>query len=145
MRSPRVFISYAHSSTEHKAWVKKLADALREQSIEITLDQDNLRLGQLIDKFQRDGISNSDRVLVICSETYVEKCDTDPASGSGREKDIMRLFLTEDSGTIKFVPLIRDNPANKLPACLKDRLWLNASANAEFDNIVKSLAKEFKK
>ena len=142
--NPRVFISYARSSDEHMAWVKKLADALRESSISVTLDQDDLRFGQLIDKFQRDGISKADRVLVVCSDTYVAKCDTDRDSGAGREKELMELVLNKEKETIKFIPLLRDNPLKNMPSCLKGRLWLDASVDARFDDTIGQLITELR-
>ena len=57
---------HVHSTPEHKEWVKKLSDVLKANSIHTILDQENLRLGQLIDEFQKDGIGRADRVLVIC-------------------------------------------------------------------------------
>lgn len=140
--NPRVFISYAHSNADHMEWVKKLADALRRRSIAVTLDQDDLHLGQLIDKFQRDGISQADRVLVICTETYVAKCDIDRDSGAGQEKALIQLEVENQSQTIKFIPILRDNPSRVMPFCLNKRLWLDASVDAHFDNTIERLVYE---
>jgi hypothetical protein len=99
MADPRVFISYAHSTAARKAWVKKLADALRRSPISVTLDQDDLHLGQLSAKFQRDGIAQADRVRVICSDRYVDRCDADPCSGVAQEKALMSIELQRNEGT----------------------------------------------
>lgn len=141
----RVFISYAHASEEHQVWVKKLADSLRTQSILVTLDQDDLRLGQLIRKFQSEGISLADRVLVICSESYVEKCDTDKASGAGQEKELIGVEVKGDQGTVKFIPILRNNQTANMPLCLRGRLWLDGNRDQDFDDMVKRLSAEIKR
>jgi hypothetical protein len=143
MTKRRVFISYAHANSEHKRWVSSLAVALRAHSLDVKLDQDDLRLGQLIDKFQRDGISLADRVVVVCSDAYVAKCDTDRNSGAGQEKALMTAEMKRDSGTIKFIPLKRDNSSGVLPSCLGGRLWLDA--NGDFDDVVRALVEEIEK
>lgn len=143
-RRIKIFVSYAHSSKEHMAWVKNLAELLRDESFDVTLDQDDLRLGELIEKFQREGISQADRVLVVCSETYVAKCDTDRKSGAGMEKAVMELVLWNNPGTIKFIPLIRDNPTKKMPSCLTGRLWLDANDDEKLADAVKALVKELR-
>jgi hypothetical protein len=138
----KVFISYAHVSDAHKAWVKNLADSLEAKSLDVILDQDDLRLGQLIQKFQSDGIESADRVLVICSAAYVAKCDTDPNSGAGQEKALMQIELSANQETIKFIPLLKDNPERKMPSCLKGRLWLDASNDTYFANTVERIVEE---
>ena len=41
MTNPSVFLSYSHDSVAHKAWVRKLAEDLRGQGVDATLDQWN--------------------------------------------------------------------------------------------------------
>ena len=137
-----VFISYAHASDTHKIWVRKLATALRRKSIHVTLDQDDLRLGQVIEQFQRQGISTSGRVLIICSDAYVAKCDTDWESGARQEKELMRIEMAASTGTIKFIPVLRDNLTRKMPSCLIGRLWLDATDDKYFANTVQRLVSE---
>jgi TIR domain len=143
---PRVFISYAHASKEHKAWVKKLSDALRRRSVDTTLDQDDLHLGQLIATFQEKGIKMADRVLVVCSDAYVEKCDTPIAdSGAAQEKRLMAGELQRDPATSKFIPILRDITSERRPTCLVGRLWIDASDDKSFRKIVDTLVKEVRR
>jgi hypothetical protein len=134
-KKKKVFLSYAHdASPEHMNWVKQLSDALRKRSIDTILDQDDLRFGQLIGKFQEDAIRNADRVVVVCSDRYVEKADEDPDSGVGQERALMSLELREKD-SIKFFPILRDNSGGRgrrLPDCLRDRLWLDFTDDASF-------------
>jgi hypothetical protein len=84
----RVFISYARASDEHKLWIKKVPESLRSQSITVTLDQDDLRLGYLW-KFEKDGISLADRVLVICSKTYLVSAGLFQSLERGKKKRLL--------------------------------------------------------
>ena len=82
MSPPTIFVSYSHDSAEHKAWVIKLATDLRAHGVDVSLDEWDLALGQDIAAFMQRGIAASERVLLICSETYVRKAE-DGAGGVG--------------------------------------------------------------
>lgn len=45
MSNPKLFISYCWTSEEHKQWVKRLATELRENGVDVQLDQWHLREG----------------------------------------------------------------------------------------------------
>jgi hypothetical protein len=72
---PKVFISYSHDNPEHKAWVAELATKLREKGIDIRFDRWDLRRGEDVAKFMEQSVTWADRVLMICTETYVRKAD----------------------------------------------------------------------
>ena len=78
---PVVFISYAWDDEDHKKWVKKLADDLRNNGVYSLLDQYNPK-GESLTKFMVNGIEVADRVLVIGSPRYKEKIDN-PKDHSG--------------------------------------------------------------
>ena len=82
MENPTVFVSYSHDNDEHKAWVLKLATDLRSHGVNAILDQWDLRLGSDLRFFMEQGLSNSNLVLCICSEAYVQKADSG-RGGSG--------------------------------------------------------------
>ena len=72
MAAPTVFISYSHESPKHKQWVGKLASALVENGVEVTLDQWDLHLGEDITLFMERGLARADRVLLICTRRQQE-------------------------------------------------------------------------
>lgn len=39
MEAPKVFASYSHDSDEHKKWVREFCTKLRENGVDVTLDQ----------------------------------------------------------------------------------------------------------
>ena len=73
--TPRVFLSYSHDSEPHKAWVRRLAERLRQGGVEVTLDQWDMRPGADVVRFMEQGIRDADRVLMVCTANYVAKAE----------------------------------------------------------------------
>ncbi|MCP9772453.1 SUMF1/EgtB/PvdO family nonheme iron enzyme [Synechococcus sp. Tobar12-5m-g] len=125
MGNPSVFLSYSHDSQAHKDWVRKLAEDLRSQGVDATLDQWDLRAGADLVAFMEAGIRGADRVLMVCTGTYVRKAEQ-RKGGAGYEGMIVTSHVARSTDTVKFIPLVRDNPADPLvPDFLGPRLWLD--------------------
>ena len=123
--SSQVFISYSHDNNEHKNWVLQLATRLRHNGVDVILDQWNLKLGQDLASFMEKGLSESQRVLCVCSEIYVQKANK-RTSGVGYEKQIMTAELMENLNTDWIIPIIKNNDSsNKVPLFLKGRLYIS--------------------
>jgi hypothetical protein len=74
-RPIRVFMSYAHSSPEHKKWVETLGTFLRHNGIDARLDTWHLRSGMDISQFMANELALADRVIIISDEKYADKAD----------------------------------------------------------------------
>jgi hypothetical protein len=76
MVQTKVFISYSWDSTEHKEWVRKLADTLEEIE-ELHVTWDGYDLDSLVDKnfFMENGICDADLILVVTTKKYKDKAD----------------------------------------------------------------------
>ena len=111
--APTVFVSYSHDSEDHKAWVLQLATRLRHNGVDTILDRWNLDLGQDVAAFIERGLSESSRVLCICSENYVRKANL-KEGGVGYEKRIMTAEIMVDLDAHWVIPVIRDNTGNDL-------------------------------
>ena len=123
--TPSVFVSYSHDSEDHRAWVLQLATRLRDNGVDMILDRWNLRLGQDVAAFVETGLSESSRVLCICTETYVEKANL-KIGGVGYEKRIMTPEIMVDPNTDWVIPVIRDNTGPRLvPAFLGGCLYVD--------------------
>lgn len=140
--APKVFVSYSHDDDTHKMWVYKLACRLVENGVDTVLDQWDVKLGSNLVAFMENGLTNSDRVLVICTDTYNDKSNQG-MGGVGYEKNILtaELFLNQD--TAKFIPCIR-NVADKLktPVCLGARAYIDFSDDSRFDESFELLLHE---
>ena len=73
--TPNVFISYSHDNDEHKQWVRKLASDLRNNGIDVILDQWDIGPGDDLTAFMEKGVTSADRVLVVSSPRYVQKAN----------------------------------------------------------------------
>jgi hypothetical protein len=142
MPAPTVFISYSHDSPEHKAWVLKLATDLRAAGIDASIDQWDLAPGQDVAAFMHDGISKADRVILVCSETYVRKSEGG-LGGVGYERLIVTAEVIEAIETKKFIPLVRSNPsASKTPKHLGPRLYIDFTDDKAYSTSLEALCRE---
>lgn len=142
METPKVFASYSHDSDEHKQWVLKLCTKLVENGVEVILDQWDLGAGDDRILFMERGVRDSDRVLVICTDTYVKKTDS-RQHGAGYEGYIITAELVEDTGTDKFIPIIRQpSDEDKRPTFLMPKVYINFSDDDQFDISFEHLLRE---
>jgi TIR domain len=146
-RPPVVFISYSHDSEDHKAWVLGLAQKLvRDHGIDVIIDKWNRKLGADANHFMRDSIEKADRVLMICTEAYVQKAE-EGKGGVGYEAMIIDAELARDLGTSKFISIIRQTTgAVRQPAFMGMRFWADLSKDfdgkrQEWDDLVSDIHK----
>src|SRR5882762_10367494 len=112
---PKAFISYSHDSSAHKDWVLKLASDLRTKGIDVVLDQWDLVAGQDVSLFMQRGISEADRVIMICSSDYVTKSEQG-VRGAGSSKKTPRFlgprmyinFEDDSEYELKLIELARE-------------------------------------
>lgn len=122
---PQVFVSYSHDSEEHKNWVIQLATRLRLNGVNIILDAWNTKLGSDLAFFMEQGLSNSKRVICVCSDSYLTKSNIGKG-GVGYEKQIMTSELIVDQNTNWVIPLIVNNTSNKkTPTFLGARKYIS--------------------
>ena len=132
MQNPTIFISYSHDSERHKEWVYAFASDLVINGVNVILDQWDLKPGQDIVAFMHKGIARADRVLLICSDKYVQKAD-DGSGGVGYEKLIVSAELAAKTDSAKFIPIVRSNPSNrKLPVFMGSRLYVDFEHDAQY-------------
>ena len=140
--NPKVFISYSHDSPEHKQWVSELAARLRRNGIDAILDQWDVGLGDDVTRFMERGIVNADRVLVICTEKYVNKANTGEG-GVDYERMIINAELVQNLGTDKFIPIIRQaSGKQKTPTFLGTRVYADFRNDSQFDVACEKLIRE---
>ena len=139
---PKVFISYSHDSPEHKRWVSELGAKLRHDGVDAILDQWDLGPGDDVTQFMERGIIDSDRVLVVCTDSYVSKANAGEG-GVGYERMIVTVQLVRDLGTNKFIPIIRQaSSEQKVPTCLGTRFYIDFTDESQFDEKFDELIRE---
>ena len=83
-RSPRILISYRHESDEHAELVRGLSDQLRRDGIDAVIDRYVPAPAQGWSWWMEDELKKADRVIVVCSEGYLESALREAEKGQGR-------------------------------------------------------------
>jgi hypothetical protein len=141
MTAPRVFISYSHDSQEHKLWVLQLATRLRTNGVDVILDQWDIGPGGDLPHFMEEAISASSRILMVCTERYVEKANQG-TGGVGYEKMIVTADLLRQIGSNRVIPIVRQIGARALPTFLGSKLYVDFSLPDEFETGFDQLLRE---
>jgi len=142
MKAPTVFLSYSHDTHDHKQWVLQLATDLRANGIDAILDQWDLKPGQDMAAFMQHGIVESDRVILVCSDTYVNKADGG-SGGVGYERLIVTAELVQNIDTKKFIPIVRNNDSKtKTPIFMGPRLYIDFNKDTDYTNKIEELLRE---
>lgn len=140
--SPIVFISYSHDSSEHKEWVLQLATRLRSNGVDVILDRWDLRLGNDLATFMEKGLSEANRVICVCSESYVKKANG-REGGAGYEKQIMTAEILSNQNTNWVIPLIKNNPCEKkTPTFLGGRVYISFEDPIYYESKYEELLRE---
>lgn len=139
--TPKAFISYSHDSSAHKEWVLKLASDLRAVGVDIVLDQWDLVPGQDVSLFMQKGIAEADRVILVCSASYVSKSEFG-VGGVGFERLVVTAEVVQSIDTTKFIPVLRSsNPAKRVPIFLGPRLYIDFENDKDYDTKLIELAR----
>jgi hypothetical protein len=142
MSIPKAFMSYSHDSQEHKKWVLDLATRLRNNGVDASLDQWDLGPGDDIPHFMERQLASADRVLLICTERYVQKANAGDG-GVGYEKMIVTSELMRRIDSNKAIPILRQTGGQLIPSFLATKFYLDFSRDdqyeAAFDDLVRTL------
>lgn len=131
---PKVFISYSWDNDvneKHKNWVLKLATDLTHHGVYVTLDQWDARLGNDLAFFMEQGLTDSQMVLCVCSDKYVEKANN-MKGGVGYEKRIISANLISESNKGYVIPIIRNNNSKSVPTFLKGLKYADFSDDSRY-------------
>lgn len=141
MSTPRIFISYSHDNEKHKKWVLNLSKSLISDGIDVLLDQWNLEPGQDIPHFMEKSISDSDYVVMVCSSKYVEKANNGKG-GVGYEKMILTSDYMKGINEGKVIPIIRNNPSDKVPTFISSKYYLNFNDDTDYEYFYDELVRK---
>ncbi len=131
--NPKVFLSYSQDTAEHMQWVSDLGTKLRQNGVHTTFAQWNLIHNQDPTQFMESAVRDSDRVLVICTDSYVRKAN-DGEGGVGYEPTIVTRRIVENFGYNKFIPVIRQTLwEDKTPEFLKERVYIDFTDDNQFN------------
>ncbi len=141
MTAPKVFISYSHDSQEHKLWVLNLATRLRGNGVDAILDQWELGPGSDLPHFMEQAITGSSRIIMICTERYVEKANQG-TGGVAYEKMIVTADLIRQIGSNRVIPLLRQVGPRLLPTFLSSKVYIDFSLPDNYETGFDELLRE---
>lgn len=137
---PSCFISYSWDSPEHRAWVVKLATALRSHGVNAIVDAFHAPLGADLTSFMAR-LATTDFVLIVCTPRYRLKSRGDASGGVGYEQAIITGHIFSGaSKPQKFIPLLRAGElAEAVPDYLLNRHAADFRDDARFDDVLQQL------
>lgn len=128
--SPTAFISYSWDSNDHKKWVHNLALRLRNDGIEVILDQWHLTPGDQLPEFMERAVRDCEFVLVVCTQKYKIRSDR-REGGVGYEGDIMTAEVLNLRNQRKFIPILREGTwIGSAPSWLSGKYYIDLSGNS---------------
>lgn len=114
-----LFISYAWTPGKHREWVRLLAAQLKALGFDVLIDA-YVDYGDDLNGFMRR-VGDSRRVLLVADRNYVERADTMPDSGVGKENRWMaEQYADHEASWLS--ALFIDNRGCTLPAWLDGRM-----------------------
>ena len=135
---PRVFVSYSWDSEQHRKWVLAFATRLRGDGIDVVLDQWALQPGADRTQFMETGVTDAERVLIVCTDQYAKKAKV-RAGGVGYESMIITSEIAARIDSNKFVPILRTDDWDSLPPYgFEQRLGLICAGIPSPTNNIKS-------
>ena len=103
---PKAFVSYSWDDEEHKNWARHLAERLRADGVEATIDQWSAAPGDQLPAFMESAIAGNEFVLIICTPRYKDRSEK-RVGGVGYEGDIITAELLHAGNQRKFIPILR--------------------------------------
>lgn len=133
IKTPRAFISYSWDNDEHREWVRNLATRMRQDGVDLLLDQWGLAPSDQLPEFMEHSVRDHDFVLIICTPRYKQKSDA-RVGGVGYEGHIMTAELMTARNDRKFIPILRHAVwEDAAPSWLAGKYYIDLSESNRFE------------
>ncbi|MEE3808580.1 toll/interleukin-1 receptor domain-containing protein [Lysinibacillus fusiformis] len=124
----KIFISYSWENDEHKRLVGTIGELLESDGLEVTIDQWDLKPGDDLSLYMEKAVSESDYVLIVCSEGYKKKADN-RIGGSGYEAKLITTEFSMKQNKKKFIPIYVGGVWEEVsPRFLAGNMYVNLSS-----------------
>ena len=137
------FISYSWDDDLHREWVRSLAERLRSDGVDVTLDQWEAVPGDQLPAFMEHAIRETEFVIMICTPRYKARSDA-REGGVGYEGDIMTAEVMTAKNHRKFIPVLRAGDWTKsAPSWLAGKYYIDLSGDPyserDYGDLVRTL------
>jgi nucleoside 2-deoxyribosyltransferase len=119
MSEPKVFISYSHEDNDDE-WVRRFAEALREQSVDVWYDAERVKWGDSFPDALEAGLRGSDAIVAILSRA------------NAWQPSVLFELGVALAGGKRLIPIVpADLESSAIPAELRRRRYLTKGAPDE--------------
>src|SRR6267378_1916632 len=126
---PSAFISYSWDDEAHKEWVRRLAERLRADGVDVTLDRWATVPGDQLPAFMERAIRENQFIVIVCTPRYKTRSDA-REGGVGYEGDIMAAEVMTRQNHRKFVPVLRTGAwLEASPSWLTGKYYIDLSGS----------------
>jgi tetratricopeptide (TPR) repeat protein len=147
-RSPKVFISYSHDSSEHEERVLALADRLIDDRIDVILDQYVSPPPANWPLWMEDQMDAADFIVVVCSKNYFAKVRRKVKKGTGKGVKWESLLSYQqiydnDSNSAKFIPiLLEGGKYDHIPTPMRGGNHYPLSGDKEYEKLLRHITNQ---
>lgn len=144
----KLFISYTHDSTSHTEQVLDISNTLRQDGIDVVLDQYILGTpSEGWPRWMERNLRDADHIAIVCSEQYCKRADgrEAPEKGLGAKWETFISYqLLYDAETNnsnnKFIPILLSHEhRNHIPTPLRSATWYNLREKLDYDKLYRVL------
>jgi hypothetical protein len=145
---PKVLISYSHDSPEHAQHVLELANRLRADGIDCTIDQYVVAPAEGWPRWMDKQIRDSDFVVMVCTETYYQRVmgEEQPGKGLGVRWEghlIYGEIYRVGTMNTKFIPvLFEGGDPSHIPAPARDTNHYFARTARGYEDLYRRLTNQ---
>jgi hypothetical protein len=137
------FISYSWDDDAHRDWVRALAERLRADGIDVSIDRWATVPGDQLSAFMERAIRDNRFVVIVCTPRYKHRSDA-REGGVGYEGDIMTAEVMTSQNHRKFIPVLRSGVwSQAAPSWLLGKYYINLSgepySERDYEDLVRTL------
>ena len=141
--TPSAFLSYSWDDDAHKEWVRTLAERLRADGVDVTLDRWATVPGDQLPAFMERAIRDNQFSVIVCTPRYKSRSDA-REGGVGYEGDIMTAEVMTQRNNRKFIPVLRSGTwPQAAPSWLAGKYYINLSGDPyperDYEDLVRTL------
>ena len=145
---PKVLISYSHDSPEHAKRVLELANRLRADGIDCTIDQYIVAPTEGWPRWMDKQIRDSNFVVMVCTETYYKRVmgEEEPGKGLGVHWEghlIYQAIYSAEAMNTKFIPVLFESGNHAhIPAPVQSTTFYFAQTEDGYEDLYRRLTSQ---
>ena len=145
---PKVFISYSHDSQEHKERVLALADRLREDGIDSSIDQYEESPPEGWQRWMLNQVEAADYALIVCTQQYDRRFRGQEEIGKGKgvtwEGGVIIQELYDAQGkNSKFIPVtFVPKDSESIPSPLRSATFYGLDKEDGYEQLYRRLTNQ---